>query len=38
MDADLTGSERQFIEDLYPEGLHHAALVRSPVARGRLRG
>jgi len=30
--------ERVFVEDLYPQGVHHAALVRSPVARGKLRG
>ena len=30
--------ERIFVEDLHPLGLFHAALVRSPIAHGRLRG
>lgn len=30
--------ERVFVEDLSPPGLFHAALVRSPIAHGRLRG
>ncbi len=30
--------DRLFVEDLYPLGLFHAALIRSPVARGKLRG
>jgi carbon-monoxide dehydrogenase large subunit len=27
----------QYVDDLHPEGLWHAAIVRSPVAHGRLR-
>lgn len=38
MEAPSGSGERLFVEDLYPLGLFHAALVRSPIARGRLLG
>lgn len=30
--------KRVFVEDLHPAGVYHAALVRSPISRGKLRG
>ncbi|MFA6505198.1 MAG: xanthine dehydrogenase family protein [Treponemataceae bacterium] len=37
-DSDDLNGKRVFVEDLHPAGLYHAALVRSKIAHGKLRG